>query len=78
VIEKGARGTLFKCKEELQELEDAHEQKNKWHVVVEASDLINSTYTFVWREYKIPFFVVIMIASCTGLYKPIARFLKRK
>ena len=76
-IERGTRGTLSKCKEELEELEDAHLQKSRWHSVVEAADLINSTYTFIWKEYRVPFFVVIPIALMTGIYKPIVRLLKK-
>lgn len=76
-IEKGKRGTLSKCREELEELEDAHLQKNRWHSVIEAADLINSTYTFIWKEYKVPFFVVIPIALLSGVYKPVVRLLKR-
>jgi phosphoribosyl-ATP pyrophosphohydrolase len=77
VIRKGQRGTLDKCREELAELRDADNQSNRWHVVVEAADLINSTYTFVWRKYRVPFFVVILVALLTSVYKPVVRFLRR-
>lgn len=76
-ITKGIRGTLSKCREELEELEDAHEQKNRWHTAIEAADLINSTYTFVWREYRVPFFLVIALAMMTGIYKPMVRFFRK-
>jgi hypothetical protein len=76
-IQKGKRGTLAKCREELDELEDAHEQGNRWHSVIEAADLVNSAYSFVWREYRVPFFIVIAIALLTGIYKPISRFIRR-
>ena len=76
-IPKGARGTLSKCREELEELEDAHHQGHRWHSVIEAADLINSTYTFVWREYRVPFFVVIAVALLTGVYKPVVRMFRR-
>lgn len=78
VIKKGPRGTLDKCKEELEELEDAHLQKNRWHSVIEAADLINSTYTFIWKEYRVPFFIVISISLLSGIYKPVVRFLKKR
>ena len=77
-IRKGELGTLDKCREELEELQDADQQGNRWHSVVEAADLINSTYTFIWRKYKVPFFVVILIALMTALYKPTLRFLRKK
>ena len=77
-IRKGERGTLDKCREELEELQDADQQGNRWHSVVEAADLINSTYTFIWRKYKVPFFVVILIALMTALYKPTLSFLRKK
>lgn len=77
VIAKRPRGTLAKCQEELEELIDADRQGNAWHSVVEAADLINSTYTFIWRKYRIPFPVVIVIALMTGVYKPIVRLLRR-
>lgn len=77
VIRKGKRGTLDKCREELAELKDADNQNNRWHVVAEAADLINSTYVFVWRKYRVPFFVVVLIAMLTGIYKPALRFLRR-
>jgi hypothetical protein len=76
-IPKAPRGTLGKCHEELAELEDADSQNNRWHTVVEAADLINSTYTFVWRRYRVPFFVVIVIALLSGIYKPIVRWLRK-
>jgi hypothetical protein len=78
IILRRERGTLGKCEEELAELKDAHLQGNPLHVVIEAADLINSTYTFVWKHYKIPFFIVILIACMTGIYKPIVRWFKRK
>ena len=78
IIRRRERGTLGKCEEELAELKDADNQQNPWHVAVEAADLINSTYTFVWRKYKIPFFVVIMVALLTGIYKPIVRWLRKR
>jgi hypothetical protein len=71
------RGTLDKCQEELAELQDAHSQNNRWHSVIEAADLINSTYTFVWRQYRVPFFVVVGIAMLSGLYKPVVRWWKK-
>jgi hypothetical protein len=77
VIRKGERGELSKCHEELAELQDAHNQGVRWHAVVEAADLINSTYTFIWRKYKVPFFIVIMIALSTAVYKPFIRWLRR-
>lgn len=76
IIRKGVRGELSKCQEELEELRDADNQHNRWHVAVEAADLINSTYTFVWRKYRIPFFVVILVALMTSLYKPTLRWLR--
>ena len=76
-IQKHPRGTIGKCQEELDELKDAHQQNNRPHVVIEAADLINSTYTFVWRRYRVPFFVVILIALLTAVYKPIVRKLKK-
>ena len=76
VIPRHPRGTLGKCEEELAELKDASAQGNRLHVVIEAADLINSTSTFVWRRYQIPFFVIILIALATGAYKPIARWLR--
>lgn len=78
IIRKGERGTLEKCREELAELRDADNQGNRWHSVVEAADLINSTYTFIWRKYRVPFFVVILIALMTALYKPTLRWLRKK
>lgn len=77
VIRRYPRGTIEKCREELAELEDAHQQGNTLHAVIEAADLINSTYTFVWRHHRVPFFVVIFIALMTGIYKPIARWIRR-
>lgn len=77
-IEKRQRGTLGKCDEELAELKDADAQGNRWHTVVEAADLINSTYTFIWHKYRVPFFVVIVVAMMTGVYKPVLRWLRRK
>ena len=77
IIRRRERGTLGKCEEELAELKDAHTQGNRLHVVIEAADLINSTYTFVWRKYQIPFFMVILIACMTGVYKPIVRWLRK-
>jgi len=76
-IRRGERGSLGKCEEELAELQDAHAQKSRLHVVIEAADLINSTYTFVWRHYRVPFFVVIFIALLTGIYKPCVRWWKK-
>ncbi len=76
-IRRGERGTLGKCEEELAELKDADTQGNRLHVVIEAADLINSTYTFVWRRYRVPFFVVILIALLTGIYKPCVRWWKK-
>lgn len=75
-IPRAERGTLAKCDEELAELKDADSQNNRWHTVVEAADLINSTYTFVWRRYRVPFFVVIVIALLTGVYKPVVRWMR--
>jgi hypothetical protein len=77
-IPRAARGTLAKCDEELAELKDADSQNNRWHTVIEAADLINSTYTFVWRRYRVPFFVVIVIALLSGIYKPVVRWLRRQ
>jgi len=77
-IPKSPRGTLEKCKEELLELEDADIQNNRWHATIEAADLINSTYTFVWKKYRVPFFVVILVALTTGIYKPTLRWLRKK
>ena len=77
VIRKGQRGTLDKCREELAELRDADNQGVRWHCVVEAADLINSTYTFIWRKYRVPFFVVIFVALLTSIYKPILRWLRK-
>ena len=76
-IPRADRGTLAKCHEELAELADADSQNNRWHSVIEASDLVNSTYTFIWRKYRVPFFVVIAVALATGIYKPIVRFLRK-
>jgi hypothetical protein len=76
-IIKHPRGTIGKCEEELAELKDADVQGNKLHVIIEAADLINSTYTFVWRNYKVPFFVVIFAALMTGIYKPCVRWWKK-
>ena len=76
-IRRHPRGTLEKCGEELAELKDAHAQGNRWHTVIEAADLINSTYTFVWRAYRVPFFVIILISLMTGVYKPIVRWWKK-
>ena len=56
---------------------DACAQGNRLHAVIEAADLINSTYTFIWRQYKVPFFIVIFIALMTGIYKPCTRWWKR-
>lgn len=78
IIRKGERGTLSKCREELAELKDADDQGNRWHCVVEAADLINSTYVFIWRKYRVPFFVVILIALLTALYKPTLRWLRKR
>ncbi len=77
IIRKGKRGTLDKCREELEELRDADNQGVRWHSVVEAADLINSTYTFIWRKYKVPFFVVILVALLTGIYKPVLRWIRK-
>lgn len=77
VIPRGERGTLDKCDEELAELKDADTQGNRLHVVIEAADLINSTYTFVWRHYRVPFFAVILIALMSGIYKPCVRWWKK-
>ena len=77
MIRKGERGELSKCREELAELADAHAQGVRWHAVVEAADLINSTYTFIWRKYKVPFFIVILIALSTALYKPFLRWIRK-
>lgn len=77
IIRRYPRGTIEKCGEELAELRDAHKQGNTLHVVIEAADLINSTYTFVWRHHRVPFFVVILIALMTGIYKPICRWWKK-
>lgn len=76
-IPRAERGTIDKCHEELAELEDADRQGVRWHAVIEAADLINSTYTFVWRKYRVPFFVVILIALMSGVYKPMARWLRK-
>ena len=76
VIRRYERGTLNKCKEELHELQDADSQSNPWHVMVEAADLINSTYTFVWKKYRIPAFVVIFISLMTAIYKPTLRWIR--
>jgi hypothetical protein len=76
-IPRAPRGTLDKCREELAELADADQQNNRWHSVIEAADLINSTYTFIWRKYRVPFFVVIVIALLSGIYKPIVRWLRK-
>lgn len=76
-IEKRERGTFGKCREELEELYDADRQGNCFHVVIEAADLVNATYTYVWKQYRIPFFVIILIALMTGVYKPIVRFFKK-
>jgi len=78
VIRKYPRGTIDKCSEELAEMRDAHKQGSRLHTVTEAADLINSTYTFVWRHYRVPFFVVIFIALLTGVYKPIVRWIRKK
>ncbi len=77
IIRKGERGTFDKCREELEELRDADDQGVRWHSVVEAADLINSTYTFIWRKYRVPFFVVILVALLTGIYKPVLRWIRR-
>ena len=77
VIRRRPRGTLGKCDEELAELKDADAQGNRWHAVIEAADLINSTYTFIWRRYRVPFIIVIPIALLSGIYKPISRWLRR-
>lgn len=76
-IPRAPRGTLDKCKEELAELEDADQQGIRWHAVVEAADLINSTYTFIWCKYRVPFVVVIVIALLSGIYKPLVRFFRK-
>jgi len=77
-IARAPRGTLDKCREELDELQDADSQNNRWHSVIEAADLINSTYTFVWRKYRVPFFVVIPVALLSGVYKPVVRWIRRR
>lgn len=77
-IQKRDRGTFGKIREELEELYDADSQDNGFHAAIEAADLINATYTFIWNRYRIPFFVVILIALVTGIYKPIVRVLKEK
>lgn len=76
-IEKRPQGSIDKCYEELEELKDADSQGNRWHCVVEAADLINSTYTFVWRKYRVPFPIVIIVALLTGVYKPVVRWIRR-
>lgn len=75
-IPRGRRGTLDKCREELEELEDAAIQNNRWHSVIEAADLINSTYTFIWQRFGVPWPVVILIALMTAVYKPAVRWLR--
>lgn len=77
-IPRHPRGTLAKCQEELAKLADADSQGAKWHAVIEAADLINSTYTFIWRKYRVPFLVVLTIALMSGVYKPIARWLRNR
>lgn len=77
-IQKRERGTFGKIREELEELYDADTQSNAFHAAIEAADLINATYTFIWKRYKIPFFVIIFVALMTGVYKPVSRILKEK
>lgn len=77
-IQKRERGTFGKIREELEELYDADSQGNAFHSAIEAADLINATYTFIWNRYKIPFFVIILLAIATSIYKPIVRLLKEK
>ncbi len=76
-IQKRERGTFGKIREEVEELYDADSQSNAFHSAIEAADLINATYTFIWNRYKIPFFIVIFIALMTRVYKPIIRFFKK-
>ena len=70
------RFTIGKIEEELEELRETDERGTRWHATVEAADLINATYSFLWKRYGIPPFVVIVISLVTGIYKPVARWIR--
>lgn len=66
-IFKGKLGYLSKIKEELEELEDAINQKNKILTLIELSDLYGSIEGFLQNNY--PNITMIDIANMTNLTK---------
>lgn len=76
-IQKHPRHSLEKVFEEYEELRDAHEQRNRWHAVIEAADVVNAAYSFIWKTYRVPFVVVIAVGVSTAVYKPLVRLWRR-
>lgn len=68
-IPLGVDGEFSKIREEYLELEDAHEQKKAYFTIIECADLITSVGSFSWRQYKIPFFLIIVLAYIRKPYK---------
>ena len=77
-IPRRPRFTIGKIEEELEELKETDERAARWHATIEAADLINATYSFLWRKYRVPPLVVIVVSLVTSIYKPVVRWIKRK
>ncbi|KKN66615.1 hypothetical protein LCGC14_0469500 [marine sediment metagenome] len=51
--QRGTYGDFSKVVEEIQELQDAHEQSAKIMVLCELADLYGAIEAYVWKHYKL-------------------------
>lgn len=70
-IEDGTPGEFTKITEEYLELEDAINQKNRALTFIEGLDLLDSTFKFEWKQFRIPLIVAVVIIYLRRLYKPL-------
>lgn len=79
----GEYGKFSKVTEEYIELMDAHSQGKKYFTVIEASDLIDVTGRFTWKECRTPLLVIVLFCYIRRLYKLVRnpfliRYLKKQ
>jgi hypothetical protein len=70
-IPLGAKGEYSKINEEIHELEDAIDSRDRGFVVIESADVIEAIGMYTWRQYKIPLFLVVILCYCRKIWKPI-------
>jgi hypothetical protein len=70
-IKLGVEGELSKIQEEFHELSDAHGQQKGFFSIVECADLVTTVGMFSWKQYRVPFLLVVLFAYLRKPYKAI-------